>query len=454
MSRSDLPATPLPRGRRRFAVVGGGISGLSSAWLLSSAHDVVLYEREPKLGGHSNTVTVDSDVGRIDVDTGFIVYNEWTYPNLCALFDHLDVATEPSEMSFAVTADNGRFEYSGASLAGLFGQPANLLRPRFWRMLRDLNRFYGSVPKLLENAALDGLTLGDLLDRDNYSVDFQRDHLLPMAAAIWSGTVAGMREYPAAAFARFFVNHGLFNYINRPVWRTVSGGSRRYVERISDGIETRHGGVKSVLRGADGVTIIAADGNQDHFDGVIMATHADVTLTLLDDASEQERRLLSPFAYQENTAVLHTDAALMPKRKRMWASWNYLSSRGADVGDTSVCVTYWMNNLQNLDRRQPLFVTLNPTVKPDPAKTLRTFDYSHPLFDDATETAQRNLWRLNGLRNTWFCGSYFGAGFHEDGLQSGLAAAEAAGAVRRPWSVKNESGRIHLAPTTATKDAA
>lgn len=435
-----------PVRRQRFAVIGSGISGLSAAWLLGHAHDVVVYEREARPGGHSNTVRVDGANGAVDVDTGFIVYNEWTYPNLCALFDHLGVATQSSDMSFAVSADHGKFEYSGRSFAGLFGQPSNIARPRFWRMLRDIRRFYGQAPALLAKGALNGLSLGDVLKQGRYSDDFQRDHLLPMAAAIWSGTVEGMREYPASAFVRFFVNHGLLNYLERPIWRTVTGGSRQYVDKISASLNMRtNTGVAKIMRHDKGVIVRDLSGHEDRFDGVVMATHADITLSLLDDPSDAERNILSPFGYQRNTAVLHADQNLMPRRKRMWSSWNYIADP-SEGGDASICVSYWMNLLQDLDPAQPLFVTLNPIRAIDDRKTFASFDYDHPLFDTHTEVAQKSLWQLQGQNNTWFCGSYFGAGFHEDGLQSGLAAAEAAGDVRRPWTVENESARIHLAP--------
>lgn len=438
--------------RKRFAVIGAGVSGLSAAWLLAHEHDVVLYEMDDRLGGHANTVTVPAPAGNIDVDTGFIVFNDWTYPNLTALLDHLQVATHASDMSFAVSADDGRFEYSGGTLAGVFSQPGNLVRPRFWRMLMDLHRFYSTTPALLANGELDGLTLGTLLERDGYSKDFQHDHLLPMAAAIWSGTVEGMRDYPASAFVRFFVNHGLFKYVGRPAWRTVNGGSRKYVERISVGIPARFGGVRAIKRHAAAVSVIDRDGHEDRFDGVVMAAHADQTLSMLSDADLLEHELLSPFKYQKNLAVLHTDDALMPARKRAWSSWNYIARPNADGNTHAVCVTYWMNNLQNLGGADDLFVTLNPALPPAQEKILRTFQYEHPLFDGNTDRAQQNLWRLQGHRNTWYCGSYFGAGFHEDGLQAGLWAAEDAGGVRRPWQVENESGRIYTRP--AARDAA
>lgn len=437
---------------KRFAVIGAGVSGLSAAWLLSQRHDVVIYERENRLGGHANTVSVAGRRGNVDVDTGFIVFNDWTYPNLTALLEHLDVATHASDMSFAVSADDGGFEYSGGTLAGVFSQPGNLVRPRFWRMLMDLHRFYSTTPALLATGELDDITLGTLLDRDGYSAGFQRDHLLPMAAAIWSGTVEGMRDYPAAAFVRFFVNHGLFKYVGRPTWRTVTGGSRAYVERIADGIPTRFGGVRAIKRQADGVVVIDNSGHEDRFDGVVMAAHADQTLSMLADVDDLEHELLSPFQYQKNLAVLHTDAALMPARRRAWSSWNYIARPNADGDSHSVCVTYWMNNLQDLGDADDLFVTLNPASPPAQEKILRTFQYEHPLFDGGTDRAQQQLWRLQGHRNTWYCGSYFGAGFHEDGLQAGLWAAEDAGGVRRPWQVKDESGRIHVRP--ASREAA
>ena len=438
---------------KRFAVIGGGISGLSAAWLLAKEYDVVLYERESKLGGHSNTVDVETTDGPIAVDTGFIVFNEWTYPNLIALFDHLNVPTLATDMSFGVSADNGRFEYSGGTLGGLIGQFSNIARPRFWRMLREINKFYSSAPEMLASGNLEGKSLGEVLDQGDYSDAFQRDHLLPMAAAIWSGTVEGMRDYPAASFARFFVNHGLFNYINRPQWRTVTGGSRVYVEKISQHFKSRvDAGVRSIKRTSSGVEITDASGNTDTFDQVVMASHADSTLAMLSDADDMERRLLTPFKYQKNLAVLHNDIKLMPKRRRVWSSWNYLARPKQSANqheDMSVCVTYWMNNLQHLDKRHPLFVTLNPIQTPDSDCVFQSFEYEHPLFDNKTDAAQEELWQLQGHRNTWYCGSYFGAGFHEDGLQSGLWAAEGAGNVKRPWSVENESGRIHLAPSQA-----
>lgn len=431
-----------------IAVIGSGISGLSAAWLLSKRHRVTLFEADGRIGGHSHTVTV----GETPVDTGFIVYNERTYPNLTALFDHLDVPTRPTEMSFAVSLDRGRLEYAGSDLGGLFAQRRNLLRPRFWAMLRDLERFYRRAPRDLPEMGAMGL--GAYLDGLGCGAAFRDDHLYPMAAAIWSTPVTRIPDYPAAAFVRFCENHGLLTLGQRPIWRTVEGGSREYVARlvrafagrIRSGAPVRH-----VRRTPLGVEIDQGEGWQ-RFDHVVIATHADQALRMLDDADGEERRLLGAFGYRRNEAVLHSDPALMPRRRRVWSSWNYLSEQ--DRGETALSVSYWMNRLQGLPDDRPLFVTLNPLHAPDPALVHRRDIYDHPVFDTAAGAAQPGLWSLQGVRRTWFCGAYFGAGFHEDGLQAGLAVAEQLGGVRRPWSVADESGRIHLGEPARAREAA
>lgn len=431
---------------RRVAVIGAGISGLSAAWLLSSKLNVTVYEAEPRLGGHANTVTVETEKGRVPVDTGFIVYNDRNYPNLVALFDHLNVPNQPSNMSFAASLDQGAFEYSGSGLSGLLGQRTNALRPRFWRMVSDILRFYKLAPELLARQDLAATTLGDYLEQEDYSTAFIEDHLLPMGAAIWSTTASDMRAYPLHAFIRFFINHGLVSLKDRPQWRTVTGGSREYVDRLRAATKAtfRSGDpVASIRRDAFGVKITTASGHQDRFDDVVMATHANESLRLLVDASPEEHRLLGAFDYTPNVAVLHSDPNLMPKRKRVWASWNYIGE-DRQSGDSSLCVTYWMNKLQGLDDALPLFVTLNPSRDVDPRKTHQVFDYTHPLFDTKAINAQKQLWQLQGQRNTWFCGAYFGSGFHEDGIQSGLACAEQLSSLRRPWTVEGESSRITL----------
>ena len=434
----------------RIAVVGAGIGGLSSAWLLSRRHDVTLFEQDNRLGGHSNTVELP---GSVPVDTGFIVYNTQSYPNLVALFDQLAVATARSDMSFAFSQDGGTYEYSGTGFLGIFGQGINLLRPSHLLMLRDIKRFFGDARQLLLAPVPTQQSLGDFLVAGGYSDAFITRHILPMAAAIWSCPGHEILRFPVLAFARFFANHGLLQVKNRPEWRTVAGGSRSYVARLR---QEFRGNVElgcrivAVQRDADGVTVVGADGHARRFDACVIAAHADSALAMLADADARERALLGSFIYQMNRAVLHTDRALMPQRRRVWASWNYLSANvanpAADAGPP--CVTYWMNRLQPLDTNVDHFVTLNPTRPVQPEAQIAAFDYAHPVFDQRATTAQTQLWELQGRRRTWFCGSYFGYGFHEDGLQSGLAVAEDIGGVRRPWTVANESSRIHLKPRT------
>jgi predicted NAD/FAD-binding protein len=435
----------------KIAVVGTGISGMSAAWLLSERHEVTVYERAPRLGGHSNTVDAADPDGPVAVDTGFIVYNETTYPNLTALFKYLEVPTKASDMSFAVSLDQGRVEYSARDLRAFLARPRNLFSPRFWSMLTDLWRFYRRAP--MDIRPTDGeaqlMTLGDYLDAGGYGEAFQRDHLLPQAAAIWSASPDTIRDYPACAFVRFFENHGLLKFVSRPQWRTVEGGSRAYVDKLTARYaeRVRSGcGVKSVRRTAEGVLVQDAHGRVDRFDRVVIATHADTALKLLQDPTTEEQRLLGAFRYSRNLAVLHTDRSLMPRRRAMWASWNYV---GQSTGSDVCSVTYWMNLLQGLKTSEPLFVTLNPARPPAPDRVLHTEIYDHPMFDAAAVLAQRQLWSLQGVRDTWFCGAHFGAGFHEDGLQSGLAVAEQLGGVRRPWTVADESGRIFLGAAAA-----
>ena len=427
--------------RKRIAVIGTGISGMSAAWLLSQRHDVTVYEQDRRPGGHSNTVEVRTSDGAVPVDTGFIVYNEKTYPNLTALFAHLNVPTHASDMSFAVSLKDGELEYSGTSLNGLFAQRSNMFRPRFWSMLGDLRRFYREAPRDL--SSLDDLSsLEQYLDAGRYGQVFRSDHLLPMAAAIWSASPRLMLQYPAASFIRFHDNHGLLQLRDRPQWRTVAGGSRSYVDaltqRFRDSIRLACG-VTAIRRDQHGIQVRECGGHVDRFDDVVIATHADQALALLEQPTAEERSLLGAFRYSANRAVLHGDPALMPQRKAAWASWNYIGGRGTAEHPT---VTYWMNVLQQLPTTQNLFVTLNPTS--EPKQVLHEEHYDHPIFDGEAMSAQRRLWSLQGRDRLWFCGSYFGAGFHEDGLQSGLAVTEALGGISRPWRVENESGRIHI----------
>ncbi len=422
-------------GRLRIAVIGAGISGLSCAWLLARRHDVTLLESEPRLGGHSNTV----EVMGVAVDTGFIVYNEPAYPNLTALFAHLRVPVEDSDMSFSVSLDGGGLEYAGTNLAGLFAQKRNILRPRFWSMLSGLLRFYRQAP--LADVP-EGLSLAEFLAQGGYDGSFLRDHLYPMIAAVWSCPAAEAGALPAAAFIRFCENHGLLKLTGRPIWRTVTGGSREYVERLLADFPGRvlsRTKITKLRRRPHGVELCDEAGQTTLYDHVVLACHADQALALLEDAAPAERQVLGAFRYTENLAVLHGDASVMPRRRGAWAAWNFAGGRDASE---PVAVTYWMNKLQNLGTDKQLFVTLNPVRHLTQTHLRQT--YTHPVFDVAALRAQAQLWSLQGKLNTWFCGAYFGAGFHEDGLQAGLAVAEALGGVRRPWQVAAESARIQI----------
>lgn len=438
-------------GPLNVAVIGTGIAGMSAAWLLSRKHRVTVYEQDSRIGGHSNTVEVAGPDGPIPVDTGFIVFNEKNYPNLTALFDHLDVPTQDSNMSFTASIADGAVEYKGGGgLGGLLGQPANMLRPGFWRMIRDILRFYRSGPEVLSRVDCEQMTLGGYLDSKGYSREFIEHHLLPMAAAIWSSPIDDMREHPVVAFVRFCMTHGLMRIGRRPKWKTVVGGSRSYVNKLTapfvGGIRTGCPIVR-VTRAGDSIIIEDEAGKVACHEHVVIATHADQALAMLADASFDERRLLGAFTYSSNRTVLHRDARLMPKRQRVWSSWNYIGARGTSDRRPRVCVTYWMNALQSLDPRVPLFITLNPTREPAPELVEATFHYDHPSYHRTALRAQRELPMIQGVRNTWFCGSYFGAGFHEDALVSGLAVAEALGGIRRPWATAEPAeplGRLRL----------
>ncbi|WP_296595188.1 NAD(P)/FAD-dependent oxidoreductase [Phenylobacterium sp.] len=430
--------------RLSVAVVGSGIAGLSAAWLLSEKHDVTLFEADPRLGGHANTAEAPGRHGPVPVDTGFIVYNEGNYPNFTALLAHLGVPSVNADMSLSVSLDDGDFEYSSYGALGVFAQKRNLFSARFWAMLRDITRFYRHAPKDLARLETPLTSLEAYLEEKGYCQAFRDDHLLPQAAAIWSTPLKEIGQYPAASLIRFFLNHGMMSIVGRGLWRTVKGGSRQYVEKLSAAFkgEVRKGvRVAGVRRDAAGAELRLASGGRERFDQVVIATHGDTALSLLDDPTPEEKRLLGCFRYSRNLVALHTDPVLMPKRRRAWSSWNHIGHRDRP-GEGAV--SYWMTRLQSLKDAPDLFVTLNPNKEIAADKLIRTEIYDHPLFDAGAIAAQTEFWDIQGVRRTWFCGSYLGHGFHEDALQSGLAVAEQLGGVRRPWTVENENGRIHV----------
>ena len=421
-----------------IAVIGSGIAGLTAADRIAFRHPVTLFEADNRPGGHAHTVDVTLDGRTFGVDTGFLVYNERTYPTLIRLFESLEVPIATSDMSLAVSVAADDVEWSGTSLRSLFAQPANLARPAFWRMLTDIRRFNREATALAESVAgpdNDGRSVGEFIAQGRYGDGFRDWYLMPMAAAIWSCPLVTMLSFPMATFARFCHNHGLLQITDRPQWYTVRGGSREYVDRLLARFG-RHGGVLrlaspvgSVRRatgGSGGVVVQGRAGSQaftESFDQVVFACHSDQALALLSDADPDETALLGAIRYQQNRAWLHTDDRLMPRRRSAWSAWNCLSTGRPDA--PSLAVTYWLNRLQPLPAATPLFVTLNGPTPPDAAKTLAAFDYAHPVFDGEAIAAQRALPAIQGRRGSWFCGAWAGYGFHEDGCKSGLEVADA-----------------------------
>ncbi|MCK6390257.1 MAG: FAD-dependent oxidoreductase [Azonexus sp.] len=434
----------------RIAVVGAGISGLASAWLLSSKYHVTLFEAGEYLGGHTNTVDVTLEGKTHPVDTGFLVFNERTYPNLIAMFAHLGVESVETEMSFAVSLDTPELEWAGSNLATVFGQKRNLLRPMFWRMLSDILRFNRESTAWLAAHDGDAGTLDAFLRAGRYSAAFADWYLLPMAAAIWSCPTGQMRDMPLASFVRFCHNHGLLQIFDRPSWRTVRGGGREYVKRLAAGLKDIRLAcpVLNVRHEGSGLCVTHAQGSE-RFDQVVMACHSDQALAILGEAaSPAQAAVLSAIRYQPNRAVLHTDAALLPKRKALWSAWNYFAG-SVQEGEQPVGVSYLINRLQPLPFDTPVVVTLNPVREPDPAKVIAEFDYAHPVFDAAAIAAQQRLiddfWRIQGRGGIWLAGAWGSYGFHEDGLKSALRVANAL-AVQAPWQ---DQGTLPAPPLAA-----
>ena len=409
----------------RIAVVGSGIAGLASAWLLSRRHDVTLYEANDYLGGHTHTHDIQLGGRRYAVDTGFIVHNPRHYPLLTRLFDELGVETKPTTMSFSVRSEASGVEYNATSLDALFCQRRNLVSPRFLGMVRDLMRFYRQAPRLLDIPG-DGPTLGEYLDRHGYGVAFRDEHLVPMASALWSSPSATILGFPAKYLVQFMANHQMLQVAGRPEWRVVRGGSSRYVTALRNewAVDVRlRCPVRLVRRDAEGVEVFTDRGIERH-DQLVLACHSDQALRLLNDATVAEQEVLSAIRYQANDTVLHTDARVLPRDRKAWAAWNAHVPRGS-VG--ACTVSYCMNLLQGIDAPEPLIVTLNRTDAIDPAKALRRMRYEHPVYSHASVRAQQRKSEIQGRNRTWYAGAYWGWGFHEDGMRSAVEVAQGLG---------------------------
>ena len=434
---------------KRIAVIGGGIAGLASAWLLSRRHRVTLFEAGDYVGGHTNTIDIAVEGHRHPIDTGFLVFNDRTYPNLCALFACLGVASVESEMSFGVSLAEPEIEWAGSDLGTVFAQRSNLLRPAFLGMLSDILRFNRETTRMAAEGDAPPVSLGDYLAAGRYGSAFRDWYLLPMASAIWSCPTRTMLDYPLATFARFCHNHGLLQIFDRPRWRTVAGGGREYVRRILDELDDVQVAtpVLGVDRRPDGVWLRCRDG-AERFDEVVFACHSDQTLAILGaGASLDERRILGAVKYQPNLALVHTDTALLPRRRKVWSAWNYLAGAGRP-DERPVSVSYLINRLQPLPFETPVVVSLNPFTEPARDKLIRRIEYAHPVFDQAAVDAQAALPTIQGRQRSWFAGAWTGYGFHEDGLKSALVVAQALGA-EIPWQPSAEA-----APASLLREAA
>ncbi|MGD0944660.1 MAG: FAD-dependent oxidoreductase [Acidimicrobiales bacterium] len=413
----------------RIAIIGSGVSGLVCAHLLRSRHDVVLYEADDRPGGHSHTHTVELPDATVEVDTGFLVYNERTYPLFCKLLDRLGVTSQPSDMSFSVADRRTGLEWRGSSPSTVFAQRSNLARPAFWQMLADVGRFNRLATGLLEDPPGDDVTLEDVLSSRRFSTGFREWYLVPLGSSIWSAGPKTFTQIPAVTFARFFARHGLLRLRDQPRWRTITGGSRRYVEAILRPLRAegrlRLGAPVDKIRRESGSVELVGRAGIESFDHVVVATHSDQALSLLSDADRAERAILGAIGYQQNRASLHTDARMLPRNRRAWASWNY---HRLEAETDRATLTYHLNQLQGIASTTPVLVSLNRDDAIDPALVLSRMDYAHPVLNAAAVAAQRRHGEINGSRRTWFCGAYWGYGFHEDGVASAVETCRALGA--------------------------
>jgi predicted NAD/FAD-binding protein len=412
-----------------IAIVGTGISGLGAAYLLNPHHNITVFEKNTYIGGHSRTIDVNKTSKPLAVDTGFIVFNDWNYPNLMGLFKQLDVPHQKSDMSFGVSIDNGWLEYASG---GLFAQKKNLTRLAYYRMLADVIRFNRQAQSYIDRD--DDVTLGTCLQELKMGDWFKRYYLLAMGAAIWSCPLDTVLQFPAKTFLRFFKNHGLLNLVRRPQWFTVSGGSREYITRLTESFRDKiklNSAIQSVYKKNNKWCVVTHDGEEALFDNVIFACHADEAMAMLKDATEQQRQVIGAFNYQRNEIIVHSDVSFMPHQRRCWSSWVYLSEQQHD-NKPAVSLSYWMNNLQGLPDDVPVFVTLNPGRRPKSELIIDEHVFSHPVFDISAVKAQADIDNIQGINGIWFCGAYQRYGFHEDGLLSAVNLCKKMG-VTIPW---------------------
>ena len=418
----------------KIGVIGSGVSGLVSALTLQEKFEVSLFEKNSKLGGHSNTVTIEQENNKYSVETGFIVLNDKNYPIFTSLLKHLNIGVNNSSMSFSVSVDKGQFEYS-SSYIGLLGQTKNIIDPKYWGMLRDINYFYTNALKDVKDCP-DNETLGQFLKRFNYSNKFIDYHLVPMTASIWSCPTKSILNFPIKSLLVFFENHKLLNIYNRPKWSTINKGSREYVKKIQSLLKGKiytNAKVNKISKSKEGIRVHYQDGIKT-FDKVILACHADQSSEILIENFSEEANLLKDFKYQKNTSILHSDINFMPKRTSVWSSWNYITETG-NSGNLSI--TYWMNELQGINSSKPILLSLNPKILPNPDLIYGQYSYSHPILDNNAINIQNKLSSIQGKNNLWFCGAWTGFGFHEDGVKSAVEIANSHN-IHLPWFQSKE----------------